>query len=150
MKLHSKLQTNSRRSNKIKFQIFLQAGQHGSVSSVVRHAGDLGNIVANEDGKATFNIILMPDSSTKLFGPNTIIGRTLVIHAGEDDLGLANTSDSASTGSAGSRLACAIIEEKIDEEKALEWYIYLLIALVAILLLIVVVFLILRYCNCKK
>ena len=92
----------------------------------------------------------MPGSSTTLFGSNTIIGRTLVIHAGEDDLGLKDTPDSASTGSAGSRLACAIIEEKIDEEKALEWYIYLLIALVAILLLIVVVFIILRYCNCKK
>ena len=92
----------------------------------------------------------MPESSTTLFGPNTIIGRTLVIHAGEDDLGLQNTPDRGATGSAGKRLACAIIEEKIDEEKALEWYIYLLIALVAILLLIVIVFLIVKFCNCKK
>ena len=43
---------------------------------VFRHAGDLGNVTADEDGKAVIN---MTDSLVKLTGPNSVIGRTLVV-----------------------------------------------------------------------
>jgi len=41
-----------------------------------RHAGDLGNVIAGDDGKAVINIT---DSLVKLTGPNSVIGRTLVV-----------------------------------------------------------------------
>ena len=41
-----------------------------------RHVGDLGNIVADADGKATLDII---DKQLKLSGPNSIIGRAVVV-----------------------------------------------------------------------
>jgi len=41
-----------------------------------RHVGDLGNVVANETGEATINI---KDSKITLTGPNSVIGRSLVV-----------------------------------------------------------------------
>ena len=128
----------------------LQAAKHGSLNSKVRHAGDLGNIKTNSNGETTIDIKIMPgtpSSVTTLFGENKITGRSLVIHQLKDDLGLNGTLESESTGSAGSRLACAIIEEKVDEAAALEWYIYLLIALFIVLLIIIAV---LTYIYCKR
>ena len=107
------------------------------------HAGDLGNIQANKEGIAEIKIYINPGCQTTLFGENTIIGRTLVIHKGEDDLGQGNSDASQSTGNAGSRLACAVIEDS-SEGKALQWYIYLLIAL-AILFLIIIAYLLFQY-----
>ena len=37
---------------------------------------------------------------------DNVIGRGIVVHAGEDDLGLGGKSDSLSTGAAGARVAC--------------------------------------------
>ena len=44
-----------------------------------------------------------------LYGPDSIIGRSLVIHAGEDDLGLENNAGSQSSGNSGPRIACCTI-----------------------------------------
>ena len=44
-----------------------------------------------------------------LYGPDSIIGRALVIHAGEDDLGLVDNAGSRSMGNAGPRIACCTI-----------------------------------------
>ncbi|CEG84010.1 Putative Superoxide dismutase [Cu-Zn] [Rhizopus microsporus] len=79
---------------------------HGAPEAEVRHAGDLGNIVANEKGEASLKI---EDSHVKLIGPYSVIGRTIVIHADEDDLGLGGHELSLSTGNAGDRLACGVI-----------------------------------------
>ena len=38
-----------------------------------------------------------------------IIGRGLIIHADEDDLGLGGFPDSLTTGHSGKRIACAVI-----------------------------------------
>ncbi|KAG6760666.1 hypothetical protein POTOM_033842 [Populus tomentosa] len=57
---------------------------HGAPEDEIRHAGDLGNIVANADGVAEAIIV---DNQIPLSGPNTVIGRALVVHELEDDLG---------------------------------------------------------------
>ena len=71
-----------------------------------RHVGDLGNIIANENGKAAVNII---DKPVQLSGYKSVIGRSFVVHAGDDDLGRRNNSGSLKTGNAGSRLGCGVI-----------------------------------------
>ncbi|XP_043587501.1 superoxide dismutase [Cu-Zn], chloroplastic-like [Bombus pyrosoma] len=80
---------------------------HGGQNSPVRHVGDLGNILANESGVADVNI---KDSIISFTGNNNIIGRAIVIHSGEDDLGRGSSPLSASTGNSGDRWACGIIE----------------------------------------
>ncbi|KAF9426027.1 Superoxide dismutase [Cu-Zn] [Podila epigama] len=81
---------------------------HGAPTAHVRHAGDLGNVTADASGKATFN---GSDAQLKLIGPHSIIGqvRTVVVHEGEDDLGLGGHELSSTTGNAGGRLACGVI-----------------------------------------
>jgi Cu-Zn family superoxide dismutase len=80
---------------------------HGGPKSKERHVGDLGNIVADKNGRANMQIV---DDCIKLHGnKSNIIGRGLIIHADEDDLGLGGHSDSLSTGHAGGRIACAVI-----------------------------------------
>lgn len=60
---------------------------HGSPEMDERHLGDLGNVVANENGLSKFEF---NDRLIKLSGPNSIVGRALVIHGDPDDLGLGN------------------------------------------------------------
>ncbi|XP_047339045.1 superoxide dismutase [Cu-Zn] 1 [Impatiens glandulifera] len=80
--------------------------EHGAPEDDVRHAGDLGNITAAEDGTATFTIV---DSQIPLTGPNAIIGRAVVVHGDPDDLGKGGHELSKATGNAGGRIACGII-----------------------------------------
>lgn len=92
---------------------------HGSRTSKERHLGDLGNIKANSSGNIINNIIY--DKYLKLFGKFGIIGRSVVIHEDEDDLGLGgldskgnvtNTEirkESLITGNAGKRILCGVI-----------------------------------------
>jgi len=55
---------------------------HGSPSVERRHAGDLGNIEADVDGVAEFNLT---DRMLSLTGSRSIIGRSIVIDYVEDD-----------------------------------------------------------------
>ena len=71
-----------------------------------RHAGDLGNVVAGDDGVAKLDI---QDSMISLAGERSIVGRTMVIHADVDDLGKGGHELSKTTGNAGGRLACGVI-----------------------------------------
>jgi len=80
--------------------------RHGAPGDSYRHVGDLGNILAGEDGVA---IIDVEDKQISLNGLNSIIGRGVVIHAGKDDLGKGGDSGSLATGNAGGRVACAVI-----------------------------------------
>ncbi|KAL0812835.1 hypothetical protein Bca101_069278 [Brassica carinata] len=58
--------------------------QHGAPEDANRHAGDLGNVIVGDDGTATFTIT---DCQIPLSGPNSIVGRAVVVHADPDDLG---------------------------------------------------------------
>lgn len=80
--------------------------QHGGLEDLKRHAGDLGNIVANYNGVAEIDIV---DPLLKLNGKNSILGRTLIVHADPDDLGKGNYPDSLTTGHSGKRIACGVI-----------------------------------------
>lgn len=50
--------------------------QHGGPNDEDRHAGDLGNIEANAEGKAKIDIT---DAQIPLEGPNSILGRSVVV-----------------------------------------------------------------------
>jgi Cu-Zn family superoxide dismutase len=73
---------------------------HASHDSTQRHVGDMGNIKADEDGKATVDL---DDTEMSFEGPNSILGRGLVVHEKADDL------KTQPSGNAGGRLAVAII-----------------------------------------
>ena len=75
--------------------------RHGSPDNFARHVGDLGNVHANEHGHARYERI---DSAITFEGANNIIGRSIVVHAGEDDF------HTQPTGNSGARVACGVIE----------------------------------------
>jgi superoxide dismutase, Cu-Zn family len=79
---------------------------HGGPTSSVRHVGDLGNISTDSSGTAKGTV---EDKQVKLIGPESIIGRMIVVHAGEDDLGQGGNEESLKTGNAGGRAACGVI-----------------------------------------
>uniref|UniRef100_A0A0S2A472 Superoxide dismutase [Cu-Zn] n=1 Tax=Phaedon cochleariae TaxID=80249 RepID=A0A0S2A472_PHACE len=85
---------------------------HGAPYDVDRHVGDLGNIEADEYGIARVDI---EDYVIGLLGIDAIMGRGVVVHAGEDDLGRGGQSDSLTTGHAGARLACGVIGVLTDQ-----------------------------------
>ena len=72
-----------------------------------RHAGDLGNIAADDKGVALVDIF--DGLVTLTSGPNNILGRAFVVHEKVDDLGKGGDDGSTKTGNAGSRLACGIV-----------------------------------------
>ncbi|WVN90898.1 superoxide dismutase [Cu-Zn] [Cryptococcus depauperatus CBS 7841] len=83
-----------------------QGKNHGSPADSERHVGDLGNVKTDASGVASVN---MTDNSISLFGPYSIIGRTVVVHAGTDDFGKGGHPESLKTGNAGARVACGVI-----------------------------------------
>ena len=81
---------------------------HGSPQDPVgkRHVADLGNIIANEEGRAAIDI---KDKLITLNGIYSVIGRAFVVHALEDDLGRGSNDESLKTGNAGPRVGCGVI-----------------------------------------
>ena len=77
------------------------SSMHGGPDAQERHVGDLGNLEAGQDSTAQYNRV---DNIITLSGPNSIVGKALVIHSDEDDL------TSQPTGNAGDRVACGVIE----------------------------------------
>ena len=75
--------------------------EHGGPDSKDRHVGDLGNITADNEGIAHYERI---DKVIQLEGPNSVIGRSVVIHSDPDDF------KSQPAGNAGGRVACGVIE----------------------------------------
>jgi Cu-Zn family superoxide dismutase len=73
---------------------------HGAPEAGERHAGDLGNLEADRTGRAIYRRV---DHVVSLHGPNSILGRGLIVHAGEDDF------RTQPTGNAGARVAAGVI-----------------------------------------
>lgn len=80
-----------------------EGNAHGSPEQVDSHVGDLGNILANSSGRATFRF---NNNRVKVWN---IIGRSLVVDEGEDDLGRGTHHLSKVTGNSGKGLTCGII-----------------------------------------
>jgi len=86
--------------------------QHGArttpegKTNINRHLGDLGNLLADQNGVAVFDFT---DELIQLQGPHSIIGRSIIVHADEDDLGQGGHDDSKKTGHAGHRVGCGVI-----------------------------------------
>jgi Cu-Zn family superoxide dismutase len=74
--------------------------KHGGPDDTERHVGDFGNLVADEQGNAMCDYI---DHDAQLNGPDSIIGRGIIIHADPDDL------VSQPTGNAGARVGCGVV-----------------------------------------
>lgn len=74
--------------------------EHGAPMADMRHAGDMGNIEADENGDARLDYM---DSKISFEGLNSIIGRSMIVHASEDDL------KTQPTGAAGARIGCGVI-----------------------------------------
>ena len=79
---------------------------HGAPEDAERHVGDLGNFATDAEGNA---IGTKQDKFVKLFGAESVLGRTLVVHSGTDDLGRGGNEESKKTGNAGTRPACGVI-----------------------------------------
>lgn len=75
--------------------------KHGSPEDTDRHVGDLGNILADQNGIAHLDRV---DKVISLNGPNSIIGKSIIIHEKADDF------KSQPTGNAGGRVACGVIK----------------------------------------
>ncbi len=75
---------------------------HGApnLSAAQRHVGDFGNLHSLSEGVAigSFNA-----SVAQFDGPNSIVGKALVIHAGPDDFSTQPSGDS------GARIGCGVI-----------------------------------------
>jgi superoxide dismutase, Cu-Zn family len=81
---------------------------HGGLDSSERHLGDLGNIYVNDDGVAQGTLFAPLVSLSGLY---SIIGKSIMIHENEDDLGIYKytSPDSSKTGNSGKRIACGNI-----------------------------------------
>lgn len=74
--------------------------KHGAPDAGKHHVGDMGNIMANDQGIA---IVDENFDFLSLEGDNSIIGKAVVVHGGADDL------ESQPSGAAGPRVACGVI-----------------------------------------
>ena len=73
---------------------------HAGRDAERRHVGDLGNLEAGADGRARLNYV---DRKISLDGPHSIVGRSVVVHAGRDD------GSTQPSGGSGDRIACGEI-----------------------------------------
>jgi Cu-Zn family superoxide dismutase len=73
---------------------------HALPDADTRHAGDLGNVQADDQGKAHYQITVK--NITVAGTKNPIIGRGVIVHAKPDD-------GSQPVGNAGGRVACGVI-----------------------------------------
>ena len=89
-------------------------GPPGSSRQIPRHTGDLGNISMKSVSRSHRHHTRKNKPSFKKayiiegIQCEDLWGRSLIIHADEDDLGKGNSADSLTTGHSGARIGCAI------------------------------------------
>lgn len=83
------------------------ATQHGDPAHAAHHGGDFGNIVADADGVASFQMSV-PIAQINLIdgSPVAVLKRAVIVHAAPDDL------ITQPTGNSGARVACGVIALK--------------------------------------
>ena len=74
---------------------------HGLPPAEERHAGDLGNVKADEHGRVHYEITVTNVSMAS--SRNPVLGRAVIVHAGPDD-------GSQPAGNAGARIGCGVVE----------------------------------------
>ena len=94
---------------------------HGGLNTETRHMGDLGNI-SSED-RVSKGSLFLPEAKldSSKYG---VLGRMVIVHADEDDLGTGGDEESLKTGNAGKRLACGVIglsEPPQENKDAEDW-----------------------------
>ena len=75
---------------------------HGDAHAAERHAGDLGNLSADKDGNARADLAV-DGLSLAAGAANSVVGRSVVVHANPDDL------KSQPAGNSGPRVACGVV-----------------------------------------
>ncbi len=76
--------------------------KHGAPTDPEHHAGDFGNMRVGADGKGTLEI--EPKTLTVAPGPNSVVGRAIVIHEKVDDF------VTQPAGNAGARVGCGVFK----------------------------------------
>jgi Cu-Zn family superoxide dismutase len=79
---------------------------HGGPQGRVAHAGDLGNLEADPSGHGMLNLV--NPRITLGEGAQSVLGRAVIVHQGQDDL------KTQPTGAAGARVACGVILREGD------------------------------------
>jgi Cu-Zn family superoxide dismutase len=80
---------------------FNPAGKPHGMPGPQSHAGDMPMLKAAKNGRAKLDFVL--EGVTLAPGPNSLVGRGLIIHADPDDF------RTQPTGNSGARLACGVI-----------------------------------------
>lgn len=86
-----------------------KATQHGGppTHKGPRHTGDLGNLSMEKEGKSYDDVRGL--MFLKSVFVEELYGRSVIVHADEDDYGRGAHDDSKTTGHSGARIACAVI-----------------------------------------
>ena len=75
---------------------------HGSPEAPEHHAGDFGNMSVGPDGKG--HLVLTSKMLTVAPGPNSVVGRAVIVHEKLDDM------KTQPTGNAGGRVGCGVFK----------------------------------------
>ena len=97
---------------------------HGDINKKNSHIGDLGNIesrlfkINTQEGEKIIGIVDTEfiANRVRLSGKTSVIGRSLIVHEDEDDLGKGGHNDSLTTGHSGERILWGIIGIDYSEE----------------------------------